>query len=51
MYGKQLEMGLYRLNGMLLFVSRGLGLEGKGAPRARFLCSPQVMLLELRGSG
>lgn len=51
MYGKRLEMGLYRIKGMLLFVSRGIGLEGKGAPRARLLCPPQVMLLELRGTG
>ena len=48
-YHKELEMGLYRLNGMLLFVSRGVGLEGKGAPRARFLCPPEIMLLELQG--
>lgn len=47
-YLKALEMGLYQLNDMLLFVSRGIGLEGKGAPRVRFNCRPEVTLLVLR---
>jgi len=42
-------MGLYRLKEMLLFVSRGVGLEGKGAPRVRFNCRPQIKLIVLRG--
>jgi hypothetical protein len=46
-YFKALEMGLYQLNDMLLFVSRGIGLEGKGAPRVRFNCRPEVTLLIL----
>jgi predicted MPP superfamily phosphohydrolase len=49
LYGKKLEMGLYQLRSMLLFVSRGVGLEGQGAPRVRFLCPPEVTLLELHG--
>ncbi len=48
-YHKKLEMGLYRLQDMLLFVNRGIGLEGKGAPRVRFNCRPEIMLLEMRG--
>lgn len=50
-YHKQLEMGLYRLGDMLLYVSRGIGLEGKGAPRVRFLCPPELTLIELVGAG
>ncbi|MCA1553353.1 MAG: metallophosphoesterase, partial [Chloroflexi bacterium] len=49
LYGKQLEMGLYQLRDMLLYVSRGVGLEGMGAPRARFRCRPEVTLITLRG--
>lgn len=49
LYYKALEMGLYELKAMLLFVSRGVGFEGKGAPRVRLACPPEVMLLTLRG--
>lgn len=49
LYLKSLEMGLYQLGEMLLFVSRGVGLEGKGAPRVRLNCAPQVTLIVLRG--
>lgn len=49
LYHRKLLMGLYQLRSMLLFVSRGVGLEGKAAPRVRFLCPPEVTLLTLRG--
>jgi predicted MPP superfamily phosphohydrolase len=48
-YGKRYEMGLYREGRTMLYVSRGVGLEGKGAPRARFLCPPEIVLFTLRG--
>ena len=48
-YGKRYEMGQYTEQATTLYVSRGLGLEGKGAPRMRFFCPPEVALLELRG--
>jgi predicted MPP superfamily phosphohydrolase len=54
-YGKRFEAGEYHLpqqNGpaeTVLYVSRGLGMEGGVAPRARFLCSPEVVLWTLRG--
>lgn len=47
LYGRKLQMGRYRLGGMTLYVSRGLGLEGEGAPRVRFLCPPEVTLWEI----
>lgn len=49
LYGKQLECGRYNVNGLTLYVSRGLGMEGKGAPRVRFLCAPEIILWELSG--
>ncbi|MFN8595829.1 MAG: metallophosphoesterase [Anaerolineae bacterium] len=49
LYGKRYEMGRYVEKDTTLYVSRGLGLEGKGAPRMRFLCPPEVELFELRG--
>jgi len=47
-YGKRYEMGHYVEGSTQLYVSRGLGLEGLAAPRARFLCPPEVVLLTLR---
>jgi uncharacterized protein len=35
---------------MALYVTRGIGLEGKGAPRVRFLCPPEVVLWEISAS-
>ena len=42
--GMQYVMGRYAVGRMTLYVSRGVGLEGYGAPRARFLCPPEVIL-------
>jgi predicted MPP superfamily phosphohydrolase len=47
--GKRYEMGPYREGRTFLYVSRGVGLEGKGAPRARFLCPPEIELITLIG--
>lgn len=49
LYGKALECGRYTLGPLTLYVSRGIGLEGKGAPRVRFLCPPEIILWELGG--
>lgn len=46
-YGKQYEMGAYTVAGTSLYVSRGLGMEGYGMPRLRFLCPPELTLFEL----
>jgi len=46
-YGKRYEMGKYIVGGTTLYVSRGLGLEGWGAPRIRFLCPPEMEVVEL----
>ncbi|MFN2269693.1 MAG: metallophosphoesterase [Anaerolineae bacterium] len=44
---KRYEMGRYEEGGTTLYVSRGLGMEGKGAPRARFLAPPEIILWTL----
>ncbi len=46
-WGKRYEMGLYHEGRTTLYVSRGLGVEGLGAPRARFLSPPEIILWEL----
>jgi predicted MPP superfamily phosphohydrolase len=46
-YGKQYEMGAYEVGPTTLYVSRGLGMEGWSAPRLRFLCPPEMVLVML----
>jgi predicted MPP superfamily phosphohydrolase len=47
--GKQFEMGRYAIGGMTLYVTRGIGMEGASAPRARLFCPPEVILWTLTG--
>lgn len=46
-FGKRYEMGRYEEASTTLYVSRGLGMEGLGAPRARFLAPPEIVLWTL----
>jgi predicted MPP superfamily phosphohydrolase len=46
-FGKKYEQGRYTVGSTTLYVSRGLGMEGQGAPRVRFLCQPEVVLINL----
>jgi predicted MPP superfamily phosphohydrolase len=41
-YGRRFIRGRYLLGRMTLYVTRGLGMEGWGAPRARLLCPPEI---------
>jgi predicted MPP superfamily phosphohydrolase len=45
--GKRYEMGYYREGDTHLYVCRGIGFEGLGAPRVRFLCPPEVVMWTL----
>jgi hypothetical protein len=47
LYGKRFEMGRKHVGGLTLYVTRGIGLEGGGAPRVRFHCPPEIVLWEL----
>ncbi|MBI3241124.1 MAG: metallophosphoesterase [Chloroflexi bacterium] len=49
LYGKQFEVGRRQVDDLTLYVTRGLGMEGKGAPRVRFLCPPEIILWEIGG--
>lgn len=49
-FWKRYEAGLYREGQTTLYVSRGIGVEGAGAPRARFLAPPEIVLLTLRSA-
>ena len=47
LYGKRFEAGRYQIEDMVLYVTRGIGLEGAAAPRVRFLCPPEIVLWEI----
>ena len=47
LYGKRFEVGRIAVGATTLYVSRGMGLEGTGAPHVRFLCAPEVVLWEI----
>jgi predicted MPP superfamily phosphohydrolase len=49
--GQRFIMGRYELGTTTLYTARGVGLEGLGAPRARFLCPPEIVLWEISGAG
>jgi uncharacterized protein len=46
-YGKMYEMGLYQVGVTTLYVSRGVGMEGLTLPRVRFLCPPELVIMDL----
>ena len=50
-YWKRYEGGHYHQGTTHLYVSRGLGMEGFGAPRARFFCPPEVVSITICGAG
>ncbi len=50
-YWKRYEGGHYRQGKTHLYVSRGIGLEGFGTPRARFFCPPEIVVVTLTGQG
>lgn len=50
LYGKRFESGRRQIGSLTLYVTRGIGMEGKAAPRLRFLCSPEIILWELDGA-
>jgi predicted MPP superfamily phosphohydrolase len=47
LYGKRFDAGRQMVGRMTLYVTRGIGMEGEGAPRLRFLCPPEVTLWEI----
>jgi predicted MPP superfamily phosphohydrolase len=50
-HGKRFEAGLYREQDTWLYVTRGIGMEGSPAPRVRFLCRPEVTVIDLVPEG
>jgi hypothetical protein len=49
-YGRQYVNGLFERGHTTMYISRGLGFEGGAMPRARFLCRPEIVSIDLLGS-
>jgi uncharacterized protein len=48
-FGKKYEAGQYTIGNMLLYVNRGIGMEGAAnAPRVRFFARPEITVFEIR---
>lgn len=43
------QMGMYEKQGRLLYVNRGIGLESPPAPQVRFLCRPEIAVIDVMG--
>ena len=50
-FGKRFEAGPYEVDGMRLHVNRGIGMEAHGLPRVRFLCRPEITVVEIAPPG
>ena len=50
-YGRKYASGLFQEGDTTMYVSRGLGFEGGSLPRARFLCRPEIVSIELAAAG
>lgn len=47
-YGKRFEAGRYDINGKVLYVNRGIGMEGANIPRLRFFTRPEITVFHIR---
>jgi len=50
LHGKKFEAGRIRVGKMILYVTRGIGMEGAAAPRLRLFCPPEIILWEIQGT-
>ncbi|MBU0468876.1 MAG: metallophosphoesterase [Candidatus Omnitrophica bacterium] len=46
-HGKKYETGKYKIKNSILYINRGLGLEGGSTPRARFLSRPEITVFNI----
>lgn len=45
--GKKYERGVYHTHGALLYVNKGVGMEGAWVPRIRFLARPEIAVFHI----
>jgi predicted MPP superfamily phosphohydrolase len=47
-FGKKYESGMHTVGGTILYVNRGIGMDGGFAPRVRFLARPEITVFEIK---
>lgn len=48
-FGKKYESGKYEVNGTILYVNRGLGVEGGSfVPKVKFFARPEITVFEIK---
>ncbi len=47
-FGKKYEAGMYTVNETILYINRGIGMEGGHIPRVRFFARPEVTVFDIR---
>jgi predicted MPP superfamily phosphohydrolase len=47
LFGRAFKHGRMQMKHLTLYILRGIGLEGAGAPRVRFLCPPEICFWEI----
>ena len=47
-YGKKYESGKYTVGNTILYVNRGIGMEGGNIPRVRFCARPEITIFNLK---
>ena len=50
-FGKKYESGMYKVANIILYVNRGIGMDGGPSPRARFLARPEITIFEIHPQG
>lgn len=50
-FGKKYEAGMYQINDKILYVNRGLGLDGGLLPRVRFFARPEITIFDIKPNG
>jgi hypothetical protein len=50
-FGKKYESGEYKVGSTILYVNRGIGLDGFPAPQVRFLARPEITVFDIKPPG
>jgi predicted MPP superfamily phosphohydrolase len=46
-FGKKYESGMYTVGDTILYVNRGIGMEGGLTPKVRFLARPEITVFDI----
>jgi hypothetical protein len=46
-FGKKYESGMFKVANVILYVNRGIGMDGGPSPKARFFARPEITIFEI----